>query len=205
MRAHCSVFIACSIDGFIARRDGAIDWLEDANRDVPAGEDCGYKNFMLRTDVIVMGRHTFEKVMSFDAWPYTEMPVVVLSQSLARLPAATPPNVTLWHGELEELVRSLSVSGKRRIYVDGGQTIQSFLRARLIDEITVTTIPVLLGGGIPLFGELGLTVAVRLDRSQAFEKTSAQLLRARDTSSKIREKSSRTYVRSGVFPNFFLV
>lgn len=150
----CAVFIATSLDGYIARADGRIDWLERANATVTPGEDCGYAAFMASVDALVMGRRTFETVLAFPEWPYGEKPVYVLSQTLTALPPRLPPSVTLHALAPEALVALARERGHRRLYVDGGATIRAFLAAGLIDELTVTVIPVLLGSGRPLFGEL---------------------------------------------------
>lgn len=167
--SKCSVFIATSLDGFISRADGGIDWLTRANAVVPAGEDCGYADFMSSVDAIVMGRNTFEQVLAFEAWPYGETPLVVLSRSLAALPGDVPGTVSLSSEAPAALVQRLSGQGLRHLYVDGGVTIQGFLAAGLIDEITVTVIPVLLGSGRPLFGALAGDVELELASSRAFE------------------------------------
>lgn len=165
----CSVFIAASLDGYIAREDGGIDWLLAANASVPPGEDCGYAAFMSGVDALVMGRNTFELVLGFAEWPYGEKPVVVLSSSLAALPGKVPPGVILEAGEPAQLVERLAARGWRRLYIDGGITIQRFLAAGLIDEITLTTIPILLGRGRPLFGKLDRDVKLDLVSSRAYE------------------------------------
>jgi dihydrofolate reductase len=167
--ARCSVFIATSLDGFIAREDGGIDWLEEANRAVPAGEDCGYGQFMATVDALVMGRHTFEQVLAFESWPYGRMPVVVLSRRMTGLPAGVPPTVSLYSGVPAELVARLSREGMRHVYVDGGITIRQFLAAGLINEITLTVIPVLLGTGRPLFGPLAADVRLEHIATRAFD------------------------------------
>lgn len=156
--ATCSVFIATSLDGFISRTDGSIDWLDEANRRVPPGEDCGYGQFMSTVDALVMGRHTFELARSFGEWPYGQTPVVVLSSRLASLPHGVPGTVSLSHEAPRALVERLSQQGMKRLYVDGGVTIQRFLSDGLIDDITITRIPVLLGAGRPLFGPLAQDV-----------------------------------------------
>ena len=143
----CSVFIATSLDGFISRRDGSIDWLNEANAVVPEGEDCGYAQFMSSVDALVMGRNTFEQVLSFGAWPYGSTPVVVLSRQLKSLPGNVPATVTLSADDPATLVQRLSTEGLEHLYIDGGLTIQSFLSAGLIDEIIITTIPIILGAG----------------------------------------------------------
>lgn len=150
----CSVFIATSLDGFISRTDGSIDWLNKANAVLPEGEDCGYAQFMSTVNALVMGRNTFEQVLSFGEWSYGSTPVVVLSRQLKSLPGNVPATVSVSAGDPAKLVQRLSAKGLSHLYVDGGLTIQSFLAAGLIDEIIITTIPILLGEGKPLFGPL---------------------------------------------------
>jgi dihydrofolate reductase len=162
MSSKCSIFIATSLDGYISRVDGSIDWLEKANETIPKGEDCGYGEFISTVDSLVMGRHTFEQVLSFPKWYYGDKPVTVVSRTLRELPALTPPTVRLMHDQPATLVRKLAEEGKRHLYIDGGVTIQSFLSAGLIDEMTITVIPVLLGSGRPLFGSLPHDISLRL-------------------------------------------
>lgn len=152
--AKVSVFIATSFDGFIARKDGSIDWLEKANSTVPAGEDCGYQAFFDSTDTLVMGRKTFETVLSFEQWPYGNKRVVVLSTQLKAIPSHLTQTVSVMSASPAKLIETLSLQGSQHIYLDGGRAIQSFLADNLVDEITVTTIPVLLGEGTSLFGQL---------------------------------------------------
>lgn len=168
MDLRCSVFIATSLDGFIAREDGGIDWLEAANAAVPPGEDCGYARFMASVDALVMGSGTFGKVLSFPEWPYGDKQVWVLSRTLARLPGQLPPSVRLLRDSPREVAARARRQGLRRLYVDGGQVIQSFLREGLVSDITLTTIPVLLGGGRPLFGALSGDVALALESSHGY-------------------------------------
>lgn len=146
------VFIATSLDGFIARPDGALDWL--LSRDAP-DEDHGYTAFIARMDCIVMGRGTFEAVQTFPEWPYT-IPVLVLSAALAGqpIPDALCGKVTFANHSPQQAMQSLAAKGHRRAYIDGGQIVQSFLRAGLIADMTITTAPVLIGQGRPLFSNL---------------------------------------------------
>lgn len=149
MSAH--VFIATSLDGFIARPDGGIDWLP-----VPQegdSEDYGYHAFIAGIDAIVMGRNTFELALTFGQWPY-ERPVVVLSRRGVAIPEALAGKAFAMQGTPEEIVASCAERGWRELYVDGGVTIQGFLRAGLVERMTITRVPVLLGCGLPLFGEL---------------------------------------------------
>ena len=150
----CKVFIATSLDGFIARLDGSIDWLDKANAVVTPGEDCGYVEFMSGVDALVMGRNTFELVMTFPQWPYGDKPLVVMSKTLTRLPAAAPATVSLSTQSPADTVAALAAKGLHRLYIDGGKTIQGYLAAGLIESMIITKIPVLLGTGIPLFGVL---------------------------------------------------
>ncbi len=147
MRA--SVFIATSLDGYIARPDGGLDWLPDEP------EEHGYEAFLASVDALVIGRKTFDTVMGFPDWPYGSKPVFVLSRTLksAELPAGVVCEFLA--GEPAEVAAALDGRGVRHAYVDGGQTITGFLEAGLIQRMVITRIPVLLGAGIPLFGALG--------------------------------------------------
>ena len=175
MSVTSSVFIATSLDGFIAREDGSIDWLDRANRAVPSGEDCGYKAFFDSTDTLDLGRNTFELVLGFPDYPYGDKRLVVLSSKGVDIPAALAKTVS-WSSEAPaDLVRRLESEGAKHLYVDGGITIQRFLAAGLIDEMTVTLIPVLLGRGKPLFGPLPGDVILTLVGSEAFDFGFVQL------------------------------
>lgn len=147
MRA--SVFIAASLDGFIAREDGALDWLP-----MGTGEDHGYDAFISSVDAIVMGRNTFEKVLTFGSWPYGSKPVIVLSGNTEQAKVPGGAVCEQMGGTPNDVVARLAERGMRHLYVDGGITIQRFLDAGLIQSIIITRIPVLLGSGIPLFGAL---------------------------------------------------
>lgn len=153
MIAKASVFIASSLDGFIARRDGSLDWL--GSPDADNKEDYGYREFIDSVDVLVMGRNTFEKALSFGEWPYLGKRVVVLTSRAIDIAADLARSVSSSSETPPRLVQRLSAEGASHLYVDGGITVQRFLAAGLIDEITVTRIPVLLGEGIPLFGPTG--------------------------------------------------
>ena len=146
------VYIATSLDGFIADKNNQVDWLHDIPN--PDGSDLGFSEFMSRIDALVMGRNTLEMVLSFGVdWPYSK-PVFVLSNTLTKVPDGLEDKVFLVNGSLPEIVQQLNAQGYNQLYIDGGKTIQGFLQHDLIDELIITTIPVILGGGIPLFGEL---------------------------------------------------
>lgn len=168
MSASAAVFVATSLDGFIARPDGSIDWLLEANALVPRGEDCGYGEFIRTIDVLVMGRSSFEQVLTFAEWPYADKRVVVLSSRSIAIPAALAGTVTVSAEAPSALVERLTAEGAKRLYVDGGITIQRFLAAGLIDDITITLIPVLLGRGRPLFGPGEQDVHLALVGSKIF-------------------------------------
>ena len=155
MPLKASVFIGTSLDGFIARTDGALDFLPDGG-----GEEHGYEAFMASVDALVIGRKTYETVLSFEAWAYGDKPVFVLStHPLA--PAPVNAKVERMAGEPAEIVAKLEARGFGHVYVDGGDTIQRFVRAGLIDRIIITRVPVLIGEGIPLFGALPRDVVLR--------------------------------------------
>lgn len=160
------VFIATSLDGFIARLDGSLDWL--LQRDA-AGEDHGYDAFMERIDAIVMGRGTYESVLEFDPWPYSK-PVVVLSRTLAatEVPGRLEGQVRFVARDPAETMRQLEAEGVGRVYVDGGRVVQAFLRAGLIEDMVLTRIPVLLGEGRPLFGPTGRDIPLAHVSTTAF-------------------------------------
>lgn len=169
MSARVSVYIATSLDGYIARNGGELDWLDNASATVPDGEDCGFQEFMDSIDTMVMGRKTYERVLSFGQWPYGQIPVVVLSRN----PVSFPPSLanTLSHSSESprDLLHRLSGEGTQHVYVDGGATIQGFLSEGLVDQITVTVIPVLLGEGLRLFGQIRSDIHLTHIRTIAYE------------------------------------
>ncbi|HUA79602.1 MAG TPA: dihydrofolate reductase family protein [Dyella sp.] len=143
-----SVFVGISVDGFMARADGALDFLPEGG-----GEPHGYDEFMSTVDALVIGRKTYETVLGFGAWVYGEKPVFVLS-SHALAPPPDGAIVQRMFGDPHAIVSKLGAQGIRHAYVDGGLTIQGFLRAGLIQRLVVTRVPILIGTGIPLFGPL---------------------------------------------------
>ena len=145
-----TVYVGTSLDGFIARKDGNIDWLvKYQNKEV----HDSYNEFINRIDAMVIGRGTYEKVLSFPEWPY-EKKVFVLSTSLKQIPGTLNEKATLVAMKPAELLNYLSDKGFSNIYIDGGKVIQSFLREDLVDELIITKVPELIGTGIPLFGYL---------------------------------------------------
>jgi dihydrofolate reductase len=162
------VFIAASVDGFIARPDGDVDWLHKPEYSAPDGGDLGYEEFFSSVDFLVMGSHSFEKLRSHSPWPYDRTPVIVLSSRNLEIPSILRGKVRVENLAPEELVSQLEAGGAKRLHIDGGVTIQRFLKAALINELTITQIPILLGGGIPLFGSIGIELALRHDRTKSY-------------------------------------
>lgn len=151
-----SVFVGISADGFIARRNGELDFLPP-----DGGEPHGYPEFIASVDAIVIGRKTFETVLGFEAWPYGDKRVVVLSSRPVDVSAVRGGVVEQMAGAPAEIVSKLEARGARHLYVDGGVTIQGFLRAGLIQRLIITRVPVLIGEGIPLFGVLTHDIRLR--------------------------------------------
>jgi dihydrofolate reductase len=151
-----SVFVGTSLDGFIARPNGALDFLPPGG-----GEPHGYSEFIASIDALVIGRNTFEIVLAFPDWPYDDKRVVVLSSRPLDLSAVRGGGVEQMTGTPAEILSKLAASGAQHLYVDGGITIQRFLRAGLVQRLIITRVPVLIGEGIPLFGSLPRDVRLR--------------------------------------------
>ncbi len=174
MPVRLSVFIATSLDGYIATPDGRLDWLEEA----AAGEgDYGYEEFLHSTDALAMGRGTYDYIAHVDPLPFGDRPVYVFTHRAVEPRAG----VTAWQAGPREAVENWESAGFRRVYVDGGRLIASFLAEGLIDDMTITTVPVLLGEGLPLFPATGAVSTWQLDGLQSWENGVVQ----------------RTYVRGG--------
>lgn len=157
-----SVFVGTSLDGYLARLDGRLDFLPPEG-----GEPHGYEEFLATVDALVIGRKTYETVLGFPEWPYDRKPVFVLSHhALARRPAGA--KVERLSGDPGSILTELGVRGIRHVYVDGGLTIQRFLRAGLIQRLVITRVPVLVGEGIPLFGSLPRDVRLRHVATRTF-------------------------------------
>jgi dihydrofolate reductase len=144
-----SVFIGTSVDGFIARPNGDLDFLPEGG-----GEPHGYNEFVASVDAIVIGRKTFETILAYPAWPYGDKRVVVLSSRPVDLSAVRGGIVEQMGGPPDEIVSQLAARGIHHLYIDGGMTIQGFLRAGAIQRLIITRVPVLIGYGVPLFGTL---------------------------------------------------
>ncbi|MEO9484211.1 MAG: dihydrofolate reductase family protein [Ekhidna sp.] len=166
MEKKNSVYIATSLDGRIADRNDGIAWLDSIS--IPEGEEMGYYAFTNDIDALIMGRNTFETVLGFDVeWPY-QKPVFVLSNSLKEMPKSHEGKAFLVKGTLREVLQQIHAQGHLRLYIDGGHTIQSFLTEDLIDEMIITTFPIVLGGGPSLFSEFPKELAFDLVASKVY-------------------------------------
>lgn len=146
---NVTVFVGASVDGFIARLNHDLDWLPEGG-----GEPHGYAEFMATVDVLVIGRNTFEKVLTFDSWPYGTKRVVVLSSQPIDFSKVAGAVLEQMSGAPSDILAQLAASGANHVYVDGGITIQRFLSEGLVQRLIITRVPVLIGTGIPLFGSL---------------------------------------------------
>jgi dihydrofolate reductase len=151
-----SVFCGVSVDGFLARPNHALDFLDTGEQ-----EPHGFEEFYGSVDVVVIGRKTFEVVLTFGNWPYGKKQVVVLSGRPLDFSSIKGGVVEHMSGEPAEIARQLKARGFKHAYIDGGITIQRFLAAGLIDRLVITRVPVLIGEGIPLFGTVPRDIGLR--------------------------------------------
>ena len=163
-----SIYIATSLDGFIARENGELDWLPGPE-EKDNTEDYGFQDYLDSIDAIVMGRNTYEMVISFGEWLYGKKRFIVLSTKHINIPDHLADFVENKNCSPKELVEELKMDGIDHVYVDGGKTIQGFLNAGLINEIIISRIPVLIGQGIPLFGHLAQDIKLRLIETRSFK------------------------------------
>ncbi|MEQ8423033.1 MAG: dihydrofolate reductase family protein [Arenibacter algicola] len=160
------VFIGASLDGYIADRNGGLNWLTAIPN--PEQSDMGYTEFMGQVDALVMGRKTFETVCGFEGdWPYAK-PIFIVSRTLDTIAEEYRDKAELVKGSLVQILEKIHNKGYHRLYIDGGVTIQNFLKEDLIDEITITTIPIVLGGGSALFSVLPKELEFTLVASKVF-------------------------------------
>lgn len=171
----CSVYIATSADGYIATIDGAVDWLHSAGNpeaDMAKNPDMGFEAFITSVDCMIMGRKCMETIsgmnLSPEQWPYGDIHIVALSNTLTTPPENLKNKVEIFSSDITELLKNLEKQGFNHAYIDGGTTITSFLNHKLIDEMIITRAPVLLGGGIPLFGHLDNQIKLVNSEAVAF-------------------------------------
>ena len=167
------VYIAQSLDGFIAKTDGDLDWLRYDQQD----EDYGFKKFMETIDVLIMGANTFGTIMNFEEWYYDKKRVIVLSSSLKMddIPTSLKTKIEISSLSPKKILSSLEKDNVKGVYIDGGKIIQSFLKEDLIDELIITQIPILLGAGVPLFGNLKKEIKLEHIKTLAFKNGLVQL------------------------------
>jgi dihydrofolate reductase len=178
----CSVYIATSGDGYIATTEGAVDWLHhsgNSEADMEDNPDMGFGAFMESVDCMIMGRKCMEMISSMnlspEQWPYGDIHIVVLSNTIKTPPKNLKGKVEMFSGEIADLVKELESKGLKHAYIDGGSTITSFLILKLIDEMTITKAPVLLGGGVPLFGKLDNQIKLVDSKATAFSNDFIQI------------------------------
>lgn len=167
-RPKISIYIAMSIDGYIAQKDGGLDWLECGHT---GDEDYGFKKFINSIDALVLGRNTYEVVSSFEKWPYEGKRVIVLSNTLTRV----RKEAELFCGQLQDLASMLHSEGTKHVWVDGGITVSKFLESGLVDDITISVIAIILGSGIPLFNTMNREHKCHLISTQSYPSGLVQL------------------------------
>ncbi len=168
----CSVFIATSLDGCISRANGNIDWLISIS---DAKEDYGYNAFYQSTDCLVIGRKTYETALSFGQWPYENKKVIVLTSNPSTINKRLGLDVQTMSLSPLEILKTLESNGYKHAYIDGGKTIQSFLNEGLINEITITFIPILIGDGIRLFGPLNSDIILKHIETKTYSNGFVQI------------------------------
>jgi dihydrofolate reductase len=178
----CSVFIATSADGFIAKPNGSVDWLHTAgNQEADMGDhaDMGLTKYISSVDCMIMGRKCMDTISSMnltpDQWFYGDMKIIVLSNTLKEAPENLKGKVEMYSGDLNELISNLENEGLKHAYIDGGTTIQAFINLQLINELTITRTPVLLGQGISLFGKTSKDIKLEQAEAIAFPNDFVQL------------------------------
>lgn len=172
-RPKITIYIAASIDGYIARTDGSLDWLDRVNS---PGEDYGFQGFFDSFDALILGRKTYETVMSVNEWPYKNKRVIVLSRTLG----SVHRDASLFKGDIHELVSMLHAEGIRHIWVDGGVTMSQFLSSMLVDQLILSVIPIILGSGTPLFNAVKQELPCRLLSTKSYQSGLVQLQYAVD-------------------------
>lgn len=178
----CSCFIATSVDGYIATADDSVEWLTTSGKqgvDLGVNADMGFNRYLDTVDCMIMGRKCLEKLASFklsaEQWPYRDLRIIALSSSLSQVPEGLPAPIELYSGDIQLLVKQLEQDGFKHAYIDGGATITGFLNKQLLNEITTTQAPILLGSGKPLFGLLTKSVAVVNPRAVVYDNDFVQM------------------------------
>lgn len=178
----CSAFIATSVDGFIATKDGGVDWLQTSgNGQVLTGEnsDMGFNAYISSVDCMIMGRKTMDLIsrmnLTPEQWVYGNLKIIVLSNTIKEVPENMKGRVEMYSGDLLSLISNLENEGHKHVYIDGGTTIQNFINLKLINEITITKVPIILGEGIPLFGKMSKSIKLEDAKAVTFLNDFIQL------------------------------
>ncbi|NKF49290.1 dihydrofolate reductase [Shewanella sp. WXL01] len=178
----CSVFIATSIDGYIATEDGNVDWLEQAGNqqaDMSDNPDMGFNEYINSVDCMIMGRKCMEKIASFnltdEQWPYGKLPIYVLSRTMTKPPQNLVGKVEMVNDGIEALLSRLELQGLKHAYIDGGATICAFINLQLIERMIITQAPVVLGKGISLFNDIKSPVSVTQVSAQSYPNDFVQV------------------------------
>ena len=178
----CSVFIATSVDGFIAKEDGGVDWLHTAGKpEIDMGDqaDMGMNDYMSTVDCMIMGRKCMDMISSMnltpEQWPYGTIKIIALSNTIKEAPDNMKGKVEMYSGNLQTLISNLENEGFKHAYIDGGTTIQAFINLKLINEITITKAPILLGKGKSLFGEIYKDIKLEEGKTIAFPNDFIQI------------------------------
>ena len=178
----CSIYIATSADGYIATIDGKVDWLQTAENqtkiDIANHDDMGFNRFINSIDCMIMGRKCMETIANMNLtskqWPYGNIPITVLSQTLKNSPQNIRNKVEIYSGEIPALIEKLTQQGYKHAYIDGGEIITAFINLKLIEEMIITQAPVLLGEGISLFGKLNQRIKLENAEATAFKNNFIQ-------------------------------
>jgi len=178
----CSAYIATSADGFIATKEGGVDWLHTAGNGKELTKDkadMGFGAYLSSVDCMIMGRKCMETIsamnLSPEQWPYGDLRIIVLSNTIKIAPENMQNKIELYSGDLLTLIEQLGQEGYKSAYIDGGTTIQSFIKLKHLDEITITKVPLLLGDGIPLFGKTAQHIKLEQAKSEVFANDFVQL------------------------------
>lgn len=178
----CSVYIATSADGYIATLNGGVDWLHtagNAEADIASSPDMGFGDFIGSVDCMVMGRKCMEMISSMnlppEQWPCGDIHIVVLTKSIKEPPKNLIEKVEIFSGDMPSLIKTLEGKGFKHAYIDGGSIITSFLNLKLINEMTNTKAPVLLGEGIPLFGKIDRRIKLEKSEARSFSNDFIQV------------------------------
>lgn len=178
----CSIFIATSVDGYIATKNGGVDWLQPADNpqtNRQENPDMGFNRYINSVDCMIMGRNSMDKIASFnltqDHWPYADLEIFALSNRVKEVPGNLQGKVKIHNGDIQSLLSKLEASGFEHAYIDGGKTITSFLELGLINEMTITLVPIILGQGIRLFGNIDRSVRLVQSQAEAYTNDFIQL------------------------------